>query len=64
MLAEESDLAEVLEDNDKNLEEYQEELGNKGVVYMSRVPPYMTPGYIRKLLKHYEVERIYLLPES
>lgn len=31
---------------------------------MSRIPPYMTPNFIRKLLQVYDVERIYLLPES
>ena len=30
---------------------------------MSRIPPYMTPNHIRKLLKDYDVERIYLLAE-
>lgn len=49
-------------ENEKNLEEYQQEVGNRGVVYMSRIPPYMTPNYIRKLLQDSDVERIYLLP--
>ena len=31
---------------------------------MSRIPPYMKPSYIKKLLESYNVERIYLLPES
>ena len=31
---------------------------------MSRIPPYMTPNFVKKLLQHYGVERIYLLPES
>jgi len=34
---------------------------NKGVCYLSRIPPYMKPNYIRKLLNSYNVERIYLL---
>jgi hypothetical protein len=37
------------------------EQSNKGVCYISRIPPYMKPNYIRKLLDTYGVERIFLL---
>ena len=36
-----------------------------GVVYLSRVPPYMKPDKLRMLLKRYgEVNRVYLTPED
>ncbi|KAJ1490473.1 hypothetical protein T484DRAFT_1613955, partial [Baffinella frigidus] len=36
-----------------------------GVVYLSRVPPYMKPDKIRTLLRKYgEVNRVYLTPED
>ena len=37
---------------------------NKGVCYLSRIPPYMTPAHIRRLLKDYDLQRIYLLSED
>ncbi|KAJ3697562.1 hypothetical protein LUZ61_001267 [Rhynchospora tenuis] len=38
---------------------------NRGVCYLSRVPPHMNPSHIRQLLSSYgEVQRIYLAPEG
>jgi ESF2/ABP1 family protein len=44
------------------MEEYKGRQNNKGVCYLSRIPPYMKPNYIKRLLENYKVERIYLLP--
>ena len=36
----------------------------RGVCYLSRIPPYMNPISLRKLLsQRFEIERIYLEPE-
>ena len=39
----------------KNNEYINEGSSNKGVIYMSRIPPFMTPNEIRKLLSSYNV---------
>ena len=36
----------------------------KGICYMSKVPPYMKVNAIKELLSSYNVERIYLTPEG
>jgi ESF2/ABP1 family protein len=47
------------------LERYHKEQANTGLVYISRVPPYMKPQKIRHLLSKYgEIGRIYLAPED
>lgn len=48
------------------LETFQESLDNRGVIYLSRVPPYMKPSALRQQLSGYgtEVLRIYLQPED
>lgn len=46
------------------MEDYRNRQNNRGVCYLSRIPPYMKPNYIKKLLKSYLVERVYLLPQS
>jgi ESF2/ABP1 family protein len=45
---------------------YNEKMKNRGVCYLGRVPPYMKPAALRKLLSGYgtEVLRIYLRPEN
>lgn len=45
---------------------YNEKMKNRGVCYLGRVPPYMKPSALRKLLSGYgtEVLRIYLRPED
>ena len=44
---------------------FQQEKDRTGVIYISRVPPYMKPEKVRHLLsKHGEVLRIYLAPED
>lgn len=43
----------------------EEEIKKKpGVVYLSRVAPYMNVNTLRRYFKVYGVERIYLTPES
>ena len=44
---------------------YADRLGRRGVVYMSRVPPFMKPNKARSLLESYgEITRIYLAEED
>mmetsp|Transcript_25347 Transcript_25347/g.63582 ORF Transcript_25347/g.63582 Transcript_25347/m.63582 type:complete len:287 (+) Transcript_25347:109-969(+) len=53
----------VLEVDD--LQEFNESVAKRGVVYMSRVPPFMSPLKLRHLLVPYaNVLRIYLTPED
>eukprot|EP00744_Colponema_vietnamica_P023998 GILI01034888.1.p1 GENE.GILI01034888.1~~GILI01034888.1.p1 ORF type:complete len:343 (+),score=110.19 GILI01034888.1:86-1114(+) len=47
------------------LQEFQEEADRKGVVYISRVPPFMKVDKLRHLLSQFgEIGRIYLTPED
>ncbi|KAL1527269.1 hypothetical protein AB1Y20_015944 [Prymnesium parvum] len=50
----------------KKVREFQEEQENRGVVYISRIPPYLKPSKLRNLLEGYgtEVLRVYLSPED
>ena len=50
----------------KKLQKFQTEQDNTGVLYMARVPPYMKPAAVRKLLEGYgtEVLRVYLAAED
>ena len=49
----------------EQLAEYQAKIERTGVVYISRVPPYMKPQKLRQLLSKYAViDRIYLSPEG
>eukprot|EP01047_Picozoa_sp_COSAG01_P064255 COSAG01_NODE_8470_length_2774_cov_1.635888_5_plen_233_part_00 len=49
----------------EELEEFQRELDQRGIVYISRVPPYMKPEKVRHELQAYgDVMRIYLTPEE
>jgi ESF2/ABP1 family protein len=51
--------------NMKKLSSFKDKLEKTGVVYLSRVPPYMKAQKIRHLLSRYgEVGRIYLTPED
>ena len=51
--------------NMKKLSNFKDKLEKTGVVYLSRVPPYMKAQKIRHLLSKYgEVNRIYLTPED
>ena len=48
----------------ERLQKFREENEKKGVVYLSRIPPYMRPIKLRHLLSQYgDVLRIYLEPE-
>ncbi|CAH0518138.1 unnamed protein product [Peronospora belbahrii] len=47
------------------LEQFKEKAEQRGVVYLSRVPPYMKPEKLRSLLAKYgDLNRIYLVPED
>lgn len=48
----------------EDMEEYNKKQKKKGVCYMSRIPPYMSPSTLKKYLTNYRIERIYLHPES
>lgn len=49
----------------KDAKKYKEQLDKRGVVYMSRVPPFMKPNKARTLLEPYgEITRIYLAEED
>lgn len=49
----------------KNLVATQEAIKKSGVVYMSRIPPFMKPAKLRSLLEPYGViNRIFLAPED
>jgi ESF2/ABP1 family protein len=49
----------------KNLVATEEAIKKSGVVYISRVPPYMTPAKLRSLLEPYgKINRLFLAPED
>ena len=49
----------------KDAKKYKERLDKRGVVYMSRIPPFMKPNKARTLLEPYgEITRIYLAEED
>jgi ESF2/ABP1 family protein len=49
----------------KKLDKFQQEQKRRGVIYLSRIPPYMKPEKIRHLLgQHGALDRIYLAPED
>jgi ESF2/ABP1 family protein len=58
---------EAAPDEDDGLEDGAEEVPRKrkpGVVYMSRIPPFMKPAQLRHILSKYgELNRLYLAPE-
>ena len=49
----------------KEAEKYKESLEKRGVIYMSRVPPFMKPNKARTLFEQYgEVTRLFLQEEG
>lgn len=49
----------------KDAETYREKLEKRGVIYLSRVPPFMKPNKARDLFEQYgEVTRLYLAEED
>ncbi|RKP24582.1 hypothetical protein SYNPS1DRAFT_9173, partial [Syncephalis pseudoplumigaleata] len=49
----------------EELERYRKAQENSGLVYLSRIPPFMKPQKIRHLLSQYgDIGRIYLAPED
>jgi ESF2/ABP1 family protein len=62
--------AEKVEDNEqdrlkKDALLYGEDLARRGVVFMSRVPPFMKPNKVRVLLEPYgEITRLFLAEEG
>lgn len=50
---------------ENKVRKFNEESEKKGIVYLSRIPPKMTPSQLRKLMSDLgEVGRIFLVPES
>lgn len=44
---------------------YRDELAQRGIIYMGRIPPFMKPNKAKALLEKYgEVTRIYLAEEG
>ena len=44
---------------------YKEDQENRGIIYISKVPPFMKPEKVRFLMSQFgEVDRIYLTPEG
>ena len=49
----------------KEAEKYKESLEKRGVIYISRVPPFMKPNKARTMFEHYgEVTRLFLQEEG
>eukprot|EP00736_Rhodelphis_marinus_P006976 Rmarinus@m.17895 len=49
----------------KRIEKFNEAQAKKGIVYLSRIPPFMKPAKIRHLLGDFgDVQRIYLQEED
>lgn len=49
----------------KEAEEYASSLARRGVIYMSRVPPFMKPNKLRTMLEPYgEITRLFLAEED
>jgi hypothetical protein len=49
----------------KALHAYNEKLEKRGVVYLSRVPPFMKPAKVKHLLgMHGAISKLYLAPED
>ena len=49
----------------KDAEQYRENLAKRGVIYISRVPPFMKPNKARTMFEQYgEVTRLYLAEED
>ncbi|KAK9454160.1 hypothetical protein V1511DRAFT_502928 [Dipodascopsis uninucleata] len=49
----------------EELESYHDKIEKSGVVYLSRIPPYMKPSKVRQILSRFgEVDRVFLAPED
>eukprot|EP00039_Didymoeca_costata_P031032 m.32798 g.32798 ORF g.32798 m.32798 type:complete len:207 (+) comp8451_c0_seq2:180-800(+) len=49
----------------EELEEYNKKQQRKGIIYLSRLPPYMKPAKIKHLMSQYgKVGRVFLKPED
>eukprot|EP00002_Diphylleia_rotans_P029206 TRINITY_DN5936_c0_g1_i1.p1 TRINITY_DN5936_c0_g1~~TRINITY_DN5936_c0_g1_i1.p1 ORF type:complete len:333 (-),score=118.43 TRINITY_DN5936_c0_g1_i1:161-1159(-) len=49
----------------KKLDKYRKEESRKGIVYLSKIPPYMKPEKLRHLMSQFgQIGRIYLAPED
>jgi len=47
------------------LKEFQDEKDRTGMIYLSRIPPYMKPQKVRHIFSQMgDVDRIYLAPEG
>lgn len=48
----------------EKMRDYNETLHRRGVVYIARIPPKLTPTKLKQLLQEFEVTRIFLVPED
>lgn len=53
------------EDDAEHWKQFEERAKKRGVVYLSRIPPFMNPQKLRRILEQFgEIGRIYLTPED
>ena len=49
----------------KEAEKYMDDIAKRGVIYLSRIPPFMKPNKARSIFEQYgEVTRLYLAEEG
>ena len=49
----------------EHVQEFNKRVKNRGICYLSRIPPYMKPAKMRHLLEQYgAINRVYLQPEG
>jgi ESF2/ABP1 family protein len=60
------DLEDLQDDeDDENKDEKKEKSSKPGVVYLSRIPPFMSPAQVKTMLSSFgKVSRVYLRPED
>jgi len=54
-----------VEVDERSLQRFKEDMGKRGVIYISRVPPFMKPLKIRHYFAQFgKIDRVYLTPEG
>jgi ESF2/ABP1 family protein len=64
MLKLESDFMKNKEERLQDAMDFRDIQRRKGVIYLPKLPPFMNPNTLRKLLEKYKIERLYLSPEK
>lgn len=60
----ETDFLKSKEERLQDAKDFRDLQQLKGVVYLPKLPPFMNPNTIRKLLEKYNIGRVYLSPEA